>query len=753
MLATRSKEIIGYTDCISVEPGDCVPFKISCEPSSYRADIVRLIHGDPHPDGPGRKEELVESAVSDSYPGRVQEIHTGSYVRLQSSPLFDELSSTFTLQAWIYPTLPDRGLQGVLTRWEASEEVGYGLFIGPQGDLVACIGDGSGCVQQFNTDVALQPHRWYFVAAVYDGGAGLVRLHQQAVVAWASTTSSVVIEKAADDVTVGMFDAPFLMAACWDGSRPVSHYDGKLENPAVFREALSPDEIDLLQQGRIREISSPPVGTWDFSSDISSAKVTDTSPSGLHGETVNSPARGVTGSNWTGDEMHWAQAPQQYGAIHFHHDDLEDACWKADFEWTIPPNLRSGVYAARVSTAADDDRIPFFVRPKRGMSTADVVFLAPTLTYLAYSSEASLSVSAKRNAEPLFVPKVHEPIDEYMADNDMRSLYDRHIDGSGVYYATWRRPLTVRPDYYNRFRGYAHGLSADLHLLDWLEQKGITYDVVTDHDLHQEGLDLLKSYRVLITGGHPEYWTGRMLEALEEYQTGEGRMMYLGGNGFFGVVSVDPERPHVAEERRVETNGFIWQAAAGEHYLSMTGEFAGLWRSRDRSPHKLCGVCCTAVGTDQAMPYLRQPDSFDPRVAFIFEGIGDDEIIGNFGLQQGGAGGDEVDRLDYLQGTPPHALLLATASGFSDVYKYFPEDVYYDQTYPSEPGQTGNANPHVRADTVFYELPNGGAVFSTASITWCGALSHNSYQNNVSRITENVLHRFLDPTLFRCQAR
>ena len=43
---------------------------------------------------------------------------------------------------------------------------------------------------------------------------------------------------------------------------------------------------------------------------------------------------------------------------------------------------------------------------------------------------------------------------------------------------------------------------------------------------------------------------------------------------------------------------------------------------------------------------------------------------------------------------------------------------------------------------VFFERPNGGAVFSVGSITWCGSLSHNDYDNNVSRITENVLRRF-----------
>jgi N,N-dimethylformamidase len=41
-----------------------------------------------------------------------------------------------------------------------------------------------------------------------------------------------------------------------------------------------------------------------------------------------------------------------------------------------------------------------------------------------------------------------------------------------------------------------------------------------------------------------------------------------------------------------------------------------------------------------------------------------------------------------------------------------------------------------------------GAVFSTSSIAWTGALSHNQYGNNGSRFTENVLRRFLDPTPF-----
>jgi N,N-dimethylformamidase len=54
----------------------------------------------------------------------------------------------------------------------------------------------------------------------------------------------------------------------------------------------------------------------------------------------------------------------------------------------------------------------------------------------------------------------------------------------------------------------------------------------------------------------------------------------------------------------------------------------------------------------------------------------------------------------------------------------------------------------VRADLAFFETPQGGAVFATGSIAWAGALNHEDGRNNVSRITGNVLKRFLDPKKF-----
>lgn len=57
-------------------------------------------------------------------------------------------------------------------------------------------------------------------------------------------------------------------------------------------------------------------------------------------------------------------------------------------------------------------------------------------------------------------------------------------------------------------------------------------------------------------------------------------------------------------------------------------------------------------------------------------------------------------------------------------------------------------DPNVRADMVFFECPNGGAVFTTGSIAWISSLAHDGYDNNVAQISTNVLHRFLDPAPF-----
>ncbi len=743
-------ELIGYTDKFSVAPGEPIRFMVSTDLPTYQATIVRLIHGDENPGGPGFKEEVVDTAVNGQHTGRKQVAHTGAYVLVEDHAPLSRLNS-LTLQAWVYPTTPQKGeAQGLLSKW-STDEVGYGLMIGADGDLGLWIG-GSGAGVRIHTGQALRASEWYFVAGTFDAEMRTLRLYQAPLSDWPSDSSAVVIERSVGVEVSGRNDRPLLMAATYvegiGSNRLVGRglYNGKIDSPRVFARGLDPGEIERLRQGVPPEevAGDDLVAAWDFAADLSSAKVTDRGRHGLHGVAINMPARAMTGHNWTANEINGKQAPEEYGAIHFHEDDLEDAGWAPDFELVVPKGLRSGVYAARLTAGEQEDHIPFFVRPPYGSASAAVLYLIPTMTYLVYANDRM--DAAQEHLAGL--PEAHirrDPRDLYLAEHPefAMSIYDLHADGSGCCYSSRLRPIVnIRPKYRHPLTGAPRLLGEDLYLIDWLEQKGFAYDVATDEDLHVTGRELLASYRVIITGTHPEYWTTPMMTAMEAYLAAGGRLMYLGGNGFYWVTSVDPERPHIVESRRGMAGTRAWNSAPGECYHSTSGELGGLWRHRGKPPNQLTGIGFTAQGWgDRAPGYRRRADSFDERAAFIFDGIAEDEIIGDFGLVFGGAAGDELDRIDYSLGTPYHTLVLASSSGHGRSMAPVIED--YLQV------NTNLLNDHlanVRADMVYFEMPNDGAVFSVGSICWCGSLSHNHYDNNVSRITENVLREFADAT-------
>ena len=79
------------------------------------------------------------------------------------------------------------------------------------------------------------------------------------------------------------------------------------------------------------------------------------------------PARAMTGHNWDGTETNFNHAPEQYGAIHFHDDDMDNANWDTDLVLKIPESIKSGVYAVRLRTEkgeGSESYIPLFIKPK-----------------------------------------------------------------------------------------------------------------------------------------------------------------------------------------------------------------------------------------------------------------------------------------------------------------------------------------------------------------------------------------------------
>ena len=98
---------------------------------------------------------------------------------------------------------------------------------------------------------------------------------------------------------------------------------------------------------------------------------------------------------------------------------------------------------------------------------------------------------------------------------------------------------------------------------------------------------------------------------------------------------------------------------------------------------------------------------------------------------------------DGMMGTPLHALIVASSEGHSANTLIVPDEIGFHHVV-----MDGVQSPDVRADMTFFETPGGGAVFSVGSIAWGASLPHNGYDNNVSRISGNVVRRFLDAAPF-----
>ena len=711
--------VVGYADRLSVEPGGEIAFMVSAETARYDAGVVRLIHGDTNPAGPGFKAEAVESDLAGSYPGRAQSLRPGSYARIP----FAEPLDGFTILMWIRPTLPEKSTQTLISR---IADDGAGFAVRLEGGRV---GLQVGPDHVVRLERALEPHVWYAVTAAYDAGSGEARVSLASTDGETVDTARRIVSPRRAGGRADVLIAAELIVE--QGSRVAGNfYNGKIGAPRLYG-------ADGL------------VAAWNLSAGIASSIIVDVSGNAHDGHTVNKPTRAVTGWNWDGSETAWRHAPDQYDAIHFHDDDLDDASWERSLGWTVPDGTPSGVYAVHLQSDGAEDFIPFAVRPARGRPTARIAFLMPTFSYLAYANEHELEGGSEMHeklgatgAAAAAYPST--PQDRYVVANRLNSLYDTHTDGSGVCYSSRLRPLVnMRPKYVMPMLadgdGSPHQFNADLHLVDWLHEHRYAFDVLTDEDLHLEGAALLEPYRVVLTGTHHEYWSIEMIEAMQLYLRTGGRLINLAGNGMYWVTQHDPETRAGIEVRRRGPATRTWEPQPGEAHLSATGELGGLWRYRGYAPQSWLGVGFTAQGIGKGRPYDRRPESFDPRAAWIFEGVGSDERIGDFPcLVDGyGAAGLEIDRADYELGTPRRALVVATATGFSDSFQHACEEVL-----ESDSAQGGSTSPWVRADMVLLEYPKGGAVFSPGSITWCGCLSYNGYDNNVSRITQNVLDRF-----------
>jgi hypothetical protein len=229
---------------------------------------------------------------------------------------------------------------------------------------------------------------------------------------------------------------------------------------------------------------------------------------------------------------------------------------------------------------------------------------------------------------------------------------------------------------------------AEKHIHTFLQRHGIAYHQISDLDLHQDPT-ALEGYRVLVINTHSEYWTREMIDRLEAFLGSGGRVLNLSGNVIWWKVTLKGDQLECRKDKGIH---------------SQTGERGGKWKDLGRPSQPILGVGSDPRGIHTFAAFqVLEPSHW----LFRGAGLGSGDLIGVQGLNEGGASGGEEDKVGPL--IPSGAVHLA---------------------HGLNPGQGG-------ADIVFFETPQGGAVLSAGSISFCGSLM-------VDKALDTLIMNFMD---------
>jgi hypothetical protein len=363
--------------------------------------------------------------------------------------------------------------------------------------------------------------------------------------------------------------------------------------------------------------------------------------------------------------------------------------WSTSFSRTIPQGWPSGIYAAECADADGDTfHIVFIV--KAVFSGRKVLVLASTNTWSAYNAWGG---------------------------------YSKYGPNYPVVLTFLRPNLATTPVDDGQVN---HTTRADLWLLGWLEDSGYPPDVITDSDLHA-GFGELSQYLALVLNTHPEYWSLEMADALQGYLGAGGSVLYLGGNGMFERCVFSPDGASLTF-----FNGDSSLAAAVDRAPAFLRNL-----QPPRPERAVLGVAFRFANTWGSDPtaYVAYPYEVLMAEHPLLAGTGaaNGALIGQTGRQGvngGGASGWEMDTSNAGNHGDDGVIVAATIDD--------------DRGAPPAGLQllARGANPGGHsADMTAYDTPDGGFVFSTGSICFCGSLVQDA---TLQAVVKNALNAAFD---------
>jgi len=441
--------------------------------------------------------------------------------------------------------------------------------------------------------------------------------------------------------------------------------------------------------------------------------------------------------------------------------------WPESHHWAIPSDASSGFYKV-ISTCLRPDgsryvQFHFFVvRPTAATQSAKLLMILPTSTWMAYNDwgGACSYFGIDGEAGNQFTPNLsfERPWTRgmvWLPEGAPRICAEPVPD-----------PLTA-PRYHIKDWAWSHGYGYfyaaagwaqfDRHFVCWAQREGISFDMITQTDLHYRP-EILDRYKAVVIVGHDEYWSREMRDHIDEFVERGGNFARFAGNFLWQIRLEDEGRRQVCYKDRAAEEDPV-RGTERQHLLT------DAWDSLNvqyPSAH--------TVGVSGAKGVYASWGNFSPRNSkgftvyrpehWVFDGtnLNYSEVFGG----EANIFAYEVDGLDYTfhyglpyptgtDGAKQDISILAMALAINTEGLFDEEGWRYYLGDSPMRGMAmrlyGDDSPESLAKTrhgsgMLVHMPKGkGEVVTAGSCEWLMGLKRNEFFT--CRITRNVLDRFV----------
>lgn len=369
---------------------------------------------------------------------------------------------------------------------------------------------------------------------------------------------------------------------------------------------------------------------------------------------------------------------------------------------TIPSQTKSGYYFLKLEYRSKIYWLSFIIKPRTNEGNK-ILLLANTNKWNAYNTWAGLDGSISLYT---FAPSM------YYQTNRNLSLEGTDGTKSGApivsNFVHTERPNTTASSYINTYFSsdiksrvfFNDHIYGEMFLPNFLDGLGLGYefDVITDQDM--ELLDLTKQsgYSIFMMHVHPEYWSVKQLDVLNQITKAGIGIMYLAGNGIYWKCTWVGNQMEVRKDRKLHLD----RTKGGQY-----GELKFTDISNGQDIVKIYYSKMYSMDLNPPVPYklTNPPGWLIQDIDLSGEYVGFKNL--NSRSLDSGTSGWEVDNVQIPSNT-----------------KYI----------------IGSSNDKL-GQMIWKDLDeSGGAVFSAGSIIYTGSLAIDP---SIAKITTNVINKML----------